>query len=79
MNKRTFDNSTRSAANPAEKVETAPSILPPPHTAWMDVVKENVRQLRFGVVQIIVHDAKVVQIERTERTRLDLSRALADG
>lgn len=40
---------------------------------WLDVVQNNVESLRFGVVQIIVHDSKVVQIERTEKTRLDRS------
>jgi hypothetical protein len=38
---------------------------------WMDLVREKVRTLRFGVVQIVVHDSKVTQIERTERTRLN--------
>jgi len=38
---------------------------------WLPVVEANVRTLRFGVVQIVVHDSKVVQIERTERTRFD--------
>jgi hypothetical protein len=28
--------------------------------------------MRFGVVQIVVHDSKVVQIERTERMRFDV-------
>ena len=27
--------------------------------------------LRFGSVEIVVHDSKVVQIERKEKTRLD--------
>ncbi len=40
--------------------------------AWLEVVQRNVESLRFGVVQIIVHDGRVVQIERTEKTRLDL-------
>jgi hypothetical protein len=50
----------------------------PPKTAtasatpeWVAVVREKVESLRFGVVQIVVHDGKVTQIERTERTRLD--------
>jgi hypothetical protein len=30
-----------------------------------------VSSLRFGVVQIVVHDSRVVQIERTEKTRLE--------
>ncbi len=38
---------------------------------WLSVVEENVRTLRFGVVQIVVHDSKVVQVERTEKIRFD--------
>jgi hypothetical protein len=38
---------------------------------WVALVREKVESLRFGVVQIIVHDCKVTQIERTEKTRLD--------
>lgn len=38
---------------------------------WLALVRETVESLRFGVVQIVVHDRKVTQIERTERTRLD--------
>lgn len=34
-----------------------------------------VRNLRFGSVEIIVHDSKVVQIERKEKIRLDKSGA----
>jgi hypothetical protein len=41
--------------------------LPP---AWVDIVRQKVESLRFGVVQIVVHDGKVTQIERTEKTRL---------
>jgi hypothetical protein len=37
----------------------------------LEVVRQNVQGLRFGVVQIVIHDSRVVQIERTERTRLD--------
>jgi hypothetical protein len=33
-------------------------------------VRAKVEGLRFGVVQIVVHDGKVTQIERTEKTRL---------
>jgi len=32
---------------------------------------EPVGSLRYGVVQIVVHDAHVTQIEKTERVRLD--------
>lgn len=37
---------------------------------WLDIVRQKVESLRFGVVQIVVHDARVTQIERTEKTRL---------
>jgi hypothetical protein len=42
--------------------------------AWLDVIQEEVGSLRFGIVQIIVHDSEVVQIERTERIRFDNTR-----
>ncbi len=38
---------------------------------WLALVAEQVGQLRFGVVQITVHDSHVVQIERTEKVLLD--------
>ena len=37
---------------------------------WLEIVRQNVQSLRFGVVQIVVHDSRVTQIERTEKTRL---------
>ncbi|MFT3828147.1 MAG: YezD family protein [Opitutaceae bacterium] len=36
---------------------------------WAQVVREKVEKLRFGVVQVVVHEGKVTQIESTERTR----------
>ena len=38
---------------------------------WLDIVREKVESLNFGVVQIVVQDRKVTQIERTEKTKLD--------
>jgi len=39
--------------------------------AWLRVVQEQVGGIRFGVVQITIHEARVVQVERTEKVRLD--------
>jgi hypothetical protein len=39
-------------------------------TDWLELVRQKVQSLRFGVVQIVVHDSRVTQIERTEKTRL---------
>lgn len=41
---------------------------------WLAIVREKVESLRFGVVQVVVHDGKVTQIERTEKTRLSAAR-----
>ena len=38
---------------------------------WVTLIREAVGSLRLGVVQIVVHNAKVVQIEKTEKVRLD--------
>jgi hypothetical protein len=37
---------------------------------WLALVRQQVESLRYGVVQIVVHDARVTQIERTEKLRL---------
>jgi hypothetical protein len=38
---------------------------------WVEIVAEQVESLRFGVVQITVHENRVVQIDKTEKVRLD--------
>ncbi len=38
---------------------------------WIELVTQQVRSLRYGVVEIIVHDSRVIQIEKTERLRLE--------
>ena len=36
---------------------------------WLEVVRKNVAGLRFGSVQITVHDGRVTQVESVEKTR----------
>lgn len=38
---------------------------------WLARVQEAVGGLRYGTVQVVVHDGRVVQIERTERFRYE--------
>jgi len=38
---------------------------------WLELVIQQVSSLRYGVVEIVVHDGRVTQIEKTERLRLD--------
>ena len=54
--------------NEAERTKVqAPEKLP----AWLQLVREHVGSLKFGTVQITVHDARVVQVERVEKLRFD--------
>ena len=41
------------------------------NTNWLEIVREQVSSLKYGVVEIVVHDSQVTQIEKTERLRLD--------
>ena len=49
---------------PSSQSESAPP-------DWLEIVRSKVEELSYGVIQIIVHDHKVTQIEKTEKTRLD--------
>lgn len=40
-----------------------------PPADWLEVVRRNVANLRFGSVLITVHDGRVTQIESVEKTR----------
>lgn len=43
----------------------APSSIEP----WLEVVRQKVAAMRFGSVQIVVHEGRVTQVESTEKTR----------
>lgn len=49
----------------------APASAPTAEPEWLALVRSQVRSLRYGVVQLVIHDGRVTQIERTEKTRLD--------
>jgi hypothetical protein len=38
---------------------------------WLELVRQQVESLKFGTVQITVHDSRVTQVERLEKVRLD--------
>lgn len=40
---------------------------------WIERIKNNIEGLKFGTVQITIHEGKIVQIDRTERSRFDSS------
>jgi len=43
---------------------------PAPDPEWLALVRTQVESLRYGLVQLVVHEGRVTQIERTEKTRL---------
>ena len=49
--------------------QTGPGADHAPDSQALDVVSEALGRLRFGTVQLTIHDGKVVQVEVTERRR----------
>ena len=45
---------------------------PPPKAAPLPIrtIQEAVESIRFGVVQLIIQDGRIVQIDKTEKIRL---------
>lgn len=48
---------------------TTPSTPEQEIASWLKVVESKVAALRFGSVQIIVHEGRVTQVESTEKFR----------
>jgi len=43
-----------------------------PHTLepWVEIIRHKVGAMRFGSVQLTIHDGRVTQVEATEKVRL---------
>lgn len=48
-------------------------------TEWLEIVRKNVAGLRYGSVQITVHDGRVTQVESIEKTRFVAAREESNG
>jgi hypothetical protein len=57
------------------KIQIESSQSPKTIPGWLDIVRQQVDSLRFGVVQIVVHDSQITQIDKTERVRLEKSQS----
>ena len=44
-----------------------------PGDSWERQVIEAVRGIRYGSVEVVIHDARIVQIERREKVRLEVT------
>lgn len=47
--------------------------------AILQEVARAIRSIRYGTIQLVIHDARVVQIEKTEKVRLDKANQTAGG
>jgi hypothetical protein len=55
------------------------NITEPEVETWIDIVRQKVEAMRFGSVQIIVHEGRVTQVESTEKTRLSSDQLLTSA
>lgn len=51
----------------------------PPTEQWVEIVRQKVAAIRFGSVQITVHDGRVTQVESLEKTRFSPSDEVSDS
>jgi hypothetical protein len=50
--------------------DSKPQVEPGRRADALGVVSEALARLRYGAIQLTVHDGKVMQVDVTERTRL---------
>lgn len=52
------------------------SSVPPIHPQiestepWIDIVRQKLASMRFGSIQLVVHEGRVTQVESLEKTRI---------
>jgi hypothetical protein len=46
---------------------------------WTQRILSSVNGLEYGTVQIVIHDGRIVQIERTERKRFEAETGIRDN
>lgn len=45
----------------------------PSHAAWLRKIAKALQDIRYGSLEIVIHEGRIVQIERKEKIRLDPS------
>jgi len=53
----------------SEETHERVSSYPPPDV--LDRISQAIRGLRFGSVEVVIQDGKIIQIERKEKFRLE--------
>lgn len=49
---------------------TTPPARPQPNVLPIEAIQAAVESVKYGVVQLIIQDGKIVQIDKTEKIRL---------
>lgn len=57
-----------------QKTSSTPSDSSPSVPEWLEVVRQKVEHLKFGSVQVVVHEGRVTQVESLEKTRFNPAR-----
>lgn len=39
--------------------------------AWIELIVDSLSGIRYGSVQFVIHDGRIVQIDRTEKRRFE--------
>lgn len=50
---------------------TTPSSQPPTADAGTAAVLNALRGIRFGSIEVVIHNGRIVQVERREKVRID--------
>lgn len=53
------------------------SDLEPEELLWLHRITDHLRNMKFGSLHIIIHEGRIVQLERTEKHRYDMNEALS--
>jgi hypothetical protein len=62
---------TSHTTTPAGAESAPPDRLPLP-PALLHELREALRAIRYGTIELVIHDGRVVQLERREKVRFDV-------
>jgi hypothetical protein len=65
-----FSHIKRDEDGPVSRSPSEPQPFRPGHDLPIDEIREAVAKVRFGTVQLIIQDGRVIQIDITEKKRL---------
>jgi len=54
-------------------VHSSPGLVDETHRRLTQQILRAIQEIRFGSVEIVIHDSNVVQIERKEKIRIDIN------